>query len=69
MAMLGMTIGVAFAVAVVLGPALNAIIGVPGIFWLTAILGLVGILILFLVVPTPTKTVFSSGCRTSAGTI
>ena len=58
MAMLGMTIGVAFAVAVVLGPALNAIIGVPGIFWLTAILALVGILILFFVVPTPKKTVF-----------
>jgi len=58
MAMLGMTIGLAFAIAVVLGPALNTIIGVPGIFWLTAILALIGILILFFAVPTPQKTVF-----------
>ena len=58
MAILGMTIGLAFAIAVVLGPALNAIIGVPGIFWLTAILALIGVLILLFAVPTPSKTVF-----------
>ena len=58
MAVLGMTIGFAFAIAVVLGPILNTIVGVRGIFWLTAILALIGIILLFCVVPTPTKTVF-----------
>ncbi|HET7394826.1 MAG TPA: MFS transporter, partial [Gammaproteobacteria bacterium] len=38
MAVIGMTIGLSFAVAMVVGPILNAWIGVPGIFWLTAVL-------------------------------
>lgn len=58
MAMLGITIGIAFAVAIVLGPVLNGIIGVPNIFWLTGMFALISILILFFAVPTPAKTVF-----------
>ena len=46
MAVIGMTIGLSFALAVVLGPLLNSWIGVPGIFWLTAIFGLLGIAVL-----------------------
>jgi MFS family permease len=38
MAMVGITIGFAFVVAIVLGPVFNAVIGVSGIFWLTALL-------------------------------
>ena len=38
MAMIGATIGVTFAISLVLGPLLSAWIGVSGIFWLTAIL-------------------------------
>jgi MFS family permease len=53
MAMIGMSIGLSFAVALVLGPVLNAHIGVPGIFWLTAGLALGGIALLHLQVPNP----------------
>lgn len=54
MALIGMTIGMSFALAVVLGPVLNGWVGVPGIFWLTAILALIGILVLYVIVPQPT---------------
>ncbi|HET6655237.1 MAG TPA: MFS transporter [Gammaproteobacteria bacterium] len=53
MAMIGMTIGVSFALAVVVGPLLNRWVGVPGIFWLTAALALVGIAVLYGLVPQP----------------
>ena len=58
MAIIGMTIGFSFAIAMVLGPALNTWVGVSGIFWLTALLALLGIVILFFVVPTPTNNKF-----------
>ncbi|MDR2877666.1 MAG: MFS transporter [Chromatiales bacterium] len=51
MAIIGMTIGLSFALSMALGPLLNRWIGVPGIFWLTAVLALVGIAILYLMVP------------------
>ncbi|HET6655674.1 MAG TPA: MFS transporter [Gammaproteobacteria bacterium] len=53
MAMIGMTIGVSFALAVVVGPPLNRWVGVPGIFWLTAVLALCGIGVLYGLVPQP----------------
>src|SRR5699024_676957 len=53
MALIGMTIGLSFALAMVLGPLLNAWVGVPGIFWLTALLALVGIVVLYTAVPEP----------------
>jgi MFS family permease len=58
MATIGMTIGLAFAIAMVAGPALNSVIGVSGIFWLTAVLAVLGIGVLFWVVPTPQNNVF-----------
>lgn len=54
MALIGMTIGLAFGIAVVLGPILNAWIGVRGIFWLTAVLAGSGIVVLYVLVPHPT---------------
>lgn len=51
MAMVGMTIGLSFAVAIVVGPVLGGTVGVPGIFWLTAALAIVGIAITYGVVP------------------
>jgi len=54
--MLGMTIGGSFALALVLGPILNGWIGVPGIFWLTAILALTGEVVLITAVPRPVGT-------------
>jgi MFS family permease len=53
MAIIGMSIGASFILAMVLGPALNGWIGVSGIFWLTAMLALLGIAVIGLVVPTP----------------
>jgi MFS family permease len=58
MAIIGMSIGVAFALSLVLGPLLDRWIGVPGIFWLTAGLALLGVLLTLYVVPDPQKTQF-----------
>ena len=53
LAMVGITIGASFMVALVAGPIFAALIGVPGIFWLMVALGLVGIAITEFVVPRP----------------
>lgn len=53
MAVIGMSIGASFSVAMVMGPVLDQWVGVSGIFWLTALLALGGIGVLFLRVPTP----------------
>ena len=53
MAIIGMSIGASFALAMVLGPLLNTWIGVPGIFWLTAVLAVAGIAVVMLLVPDP----------------
>ena len=53
MALIGMSIGLSFALALVLGPVLNDWVGVPGIFAITAVLALGGILVVLLVVPHP----------------
>ncbi len=53
MALVGITIGMSFSVALILGPLLHHWIGMSGIFWLTAGLAVLGILILLLMVPTP----------------
>lgn len=58
MAVIGMTIGLSFLVAMVAGPILNQWVGVPGIFWLTALLALTGIAILYIGVPTPAQSRF-----------
>ncbi len=56
MAVIGMSIGLAFILALILGPLLNGLIGVPGIFWLTAVLAILGIGIVLFFVPTPKST-------------
>ena len=53
MALIGMSIGVAFAASMVLGPVINEWIGVSGIFAGTAVLAVMGIGILYLFVPDP----------------
>ncbi len=58
MATIGMSIGFSFAVALVLGPVINNLYGLSGIFWLTAGLALVGMLIVALWVPTPSISTF-----------
>lgn len=53
MAVIGITIGFAFGLALVLGPVLNDWMGVPGMFWLTAVLAGVALLLLCAAVPDP----------------
>jgi len=53
MAVIGGSIGVSFAVSMVVGPILASIWGLSGLFWLTAILAICGVLILLFVVPSP----------------
>ncbi|MFN4108810.1 MAG: MFS transporter [Acinetobacter johnsonii] len=49
MATMGMSIGVSFAVAFSLGPWLTGLVGISGLFWVTTIMGLTAISMLFLV--------------------
>lgn len=56
MAIIGLTIGTSFTLAMVLGPVIHAIWQLSGIFWLTAALALAGIGILHTCVPTPPRT-------------
>lgn len=53
MALVGITIGFTFVIAIAAGPVLASAIGVAGIFWLTAVLALIGIAITLALVPTP----------------
>jgi len=53
MAMVGITIGTSFMVALVAGPILAGVIGVSGIFWLMLGLAAVGIAITVFIVPRP----------------
>lgn len=57
MAGIGISIGVAFSIALASGAALEHHIGLSGIFWLTALLALLGIGVLHWWVPTPLRHV------------
>ena len=56
MAIIGMSIGGAFTLALVVGPLLNHWIGVSGIFWFTAVLACLAIVILWTTVPQPSQS-------------
>lgn len=53
MAMIGSSIGLAFAFSLVAAPALYATIGMVGIFWLTAVLAMAAIILVTYVVAAP----------------
>jgi len=55
LAVIGLTIGLTFTMAMVLGPVIDRAFGLSGIFWLTALLGGVALLLLFFWVPTPLR--------------
>ena len=58
MALIGISIGVSFAASMVLGPIVNDLIGISGIFFSTAVLALVGVAILYFFVPDPVHSYF-----------
>jgi MFS family permease len=55
MGIIGVSIGVAFLLALILGPPLEAVAGLPGLFAATSILALLSLLLLWLIVPTPLR--------------
>ncbi len=57
MAAIGITIGGAFTLAMVLGPLLNGFFSIPIIFWITFIFALLALLILQFWVPNPTHLI------------
>lgn len=65
MAMIGGTIGVTFALSLILGPALNQWIGVSGIFFLTGVLAALALLVIRYLVPNPHVSHFHSDAETS----
>jgi len=65
MAIIGMSIGVAFSLSLVLGPIFNNWIGVDGIFWLTAILAVGAIVLVKWVVPNPVSSTFHRDAMTA----
>lgn len=65
MAMIGMIIALSFGAAMVFGPLFNAWVGVRGIFWITAGLGCIGMLVLIFAVPHPSHSHFHSDAQLS----
>jgi len=60
MALIGSSIGVSFALAMVFGPAIHEFWGLSGIFYLSAILGLIALIVLFFVIPNPQREAFDA---------
>lgn len=54
MAIIGVTIGGSFTIALLLGPMLQLFVGISGMFWLAAVMAILALLVLFLWVPAPT---------------
>lgn len=58
MAVVGISIGISFSLAMIISPMIAEYYGLTGIFYLTAILAILGIILLFTVIPTPQRDPF-----------
>lgn len=56
MAAIGISVALSFAAALVVGPPLARAVGLSGVFWVTAVMAIVGMLVLTYVVPTPERS-------------
>jgi len=65
MALIGVSIGAIFMISLAAGPLLTRVFGVPGLFWITAALVPLAILVLWRVVPTPTRSVVHHDVETT----
>ena len=65
MALIGISIGVAFALAFIAGPVLDTMIGVSGIFLFSATLAVLAMMMLYFVVPDPQHSSFHSDTEVS----
>ena len=61
MAVIGASIGAAFALALVLGPVITGVAGVSGLFWVTAALAALAIVLLYVGVPAPPRMTARDG--------
>lgn len=69
MAGIGITIGITFAISLVLGPVLNDWIGVPGIFALTGVLALLAIPVVKYYIPNPEESHFHADAGTNPASL
>ncbi|PWY56865.1 MFS transporter [Legionella qingyii] len=65
MAVIGMTIGTSFSLAMVVSPAITHHFGLAGIFYLTTMLAIAGIILLHLVIPKPVNERFHIDSETN----
>jgi len=59
MAVMGMTIAMSFAAAMIIGPVIGGVWSVKALFWLTALLSIGALVVLFTAVPEPPKIIHS----------
>ncbi len=69
MSLVGMTIGLSFTLSLVIGPALDAVVGVRGIFWLTALMAIIGLVVLYRLVPTVDHKHLNRDVQTDTGSL
>lgn len=69
MALIGISIGISFALSMVAGPIIAGSIGLQGLFWVTAVLAVSGLLVLLFVVPNPENLKFHRDAETHPGDI
>lgn len=65
MAVLGMVIGAVFMLSLVAAPALDRLVGVKGLFWITAVLAPLAALVLWRLVPDPARSVMHRDVETT----
>lgn len=65
MAVIGMTIGTSFSLAMILSPLIANQFGLAGIFYLTVVLAIIGLILLHLVIPSPLKESFHADSETN----
>ncbi|AHE65997.1 MFS transporter [Legionella oakridgensis] len=65
MAVIGATIGFSFSLAMIISPTITLYAGLSGIFYFTALLAVMGLLLLHLVIPTPVKEPFHADSETN----
>lgn len=67
MAVIGISIGLSFVVALIVAPALDAAVGVPGIFGIMLAMAILGLLLLHLAVPAEPERTGGAESRTLSG--
>lgn len=65
MAVIGMSIGLAFMFSMIVGPILAGSVGISGIFWVTAGLAILSIVLILTITPTPDQQSFHRDAQLS----